>query len=453
MRALLVSPSSAPGGSERALAALAARLPALGIEVRAVVLQPGPFEQWLDEADCPVEVINARRTRHLHRMPWVIARLAAQARAADVVISNQSKGHVYGGAAARVAGRPAVWWQHGVPARSRIEWVAARIPAARVVAGSQEAVDAQQRLTPRRRVELIHPGTDVRKVSSHFGTGISVRATHGWTTGPIVGIVGRLQEWKGQDVFLRAAARVAKAHPSATFVIVGGAVLGWEGDYPQRLKTLAGDLGIADRVYFAGHQDDVYPWFDALDVVVHASYGEPFGLVLVEAMALGKPLIATAAGGPLEIIEEGISGLLVPPGDDEAMAAAMTKVLDDATFRDTLGTGARERADHFSDVRMAERFASLLHDIATPSQPRPGATAPLGPLEERTVPGLHDYVYRNAVIRNQAWACTRSRRGQRRLRRKAHRRGLRCAGSRSGRRDLPCLRTIPLRRTRQSRLG
>lgn len=363
MRVLLVSPTSVPGGAERALAGLALRLPELGIEARAALLQPGPLEDWLAEAGCPVEVIDAGRTRQLHRTAASVVRLAQMARKVDVVVSNQSKGHVYGGLAARLAGRPAVWWQHGTPERSPIESTAARVPAAAVVAGSQQSYDAQRRLTPRRRVELVFPGIDVRGVRARRGSGAGIRGVNKFGNVPLVGIVGRLQEWKGQGVFLQAASQVAQSFPSVIFLVVGGAILGWEGDYPDQLRRLAKELGIEHRVHFVGHQDDVYPWFDALDVVVHASFGEPFGLVLIEAMALGKPVVATAAGGPVDIIEDGVSGILVPPGDHGAMAAAVTKLLEDEQLRAELGAEASVRADEFDDHRMAERFGHIMHEL------------------------------------------------------------------------------------------
>jgi FkbM family methyltransferase len=372
-RALLVSPTSVPGGAERAFASLAHRLPELGVDVRAVVLEPGPLEGWLAKVGCSVDVIDAGRTRDIARTAAVVAGLAARARAADVVLSNQSKGHVYGGLAAYAARRPALWWQHGYPTRSRIEMVAARVPANAVLASSAAAIDAQRRLTPTRRIERVRPGIDVSEVRGYLGTGASLRTDHGWGDPPLVGIVGRLQEGKGQDVFLRAAARVAAVHDDARFVVVGGAVLGWEGDFPQRLHDLAARLGISDRVEFVGHQADVYPWFDALDVVVHASKCEPFGLVVVEAMALGKPLVATGACGPAEIIEDGLSGLLVPPEDDRAMALAVARILDDDGFAAALAEGATRRAEDFDEIAMARRVADVIAELTR------GAPASAGP--------------------------------------------------------------------------
>lgn len=297
-RVLLLSPTAVPGGAERALVNLARHLPSHGFELSAVLLADGPLRNWLEDVGCPVTVVPAGRTRHLHRTVSVVRRLTQLAGQADVVISNHSKGHVYGGLAARLTGSPAVWWEHGVPSRSSIETVAARIPAAAIVCGGRVAADAQRLLTPSRQVHLIPPGTDVDAIAARAGSGQAVRARLGWADKQVVGVVGRLHTGKGQEIFLRAAAQVATSHPNARFAVVGGAVLGWEGDYPQQLQRLAANLGVADLVHFAGHQDDVYPWFDAMDVVVHASFGESFGLALVEAMALGKPLVATAAGGP-----------------------------------------------------------------------------------------------------------------------------------------------------------
>ncbi len=364
-RVLLVSPTSVPGGAERALAALAARFPELGVEPCAALLEDGPLQGWLEQAGCPVDVIPAGRTRQLVRTARVLAELRALAvrRQADVIISNQSKGHVYGGLAGLAARIPAVWWQQGVPGPGRIENVARLVPSAAVICSSDAAVAAQSKLTPHRRIEKVHLGVPVDEIGARVGAGASIRRELGWENTRIVGIVGRLQPWKGQDVFLRAAAAIAVAEPDVRFAVVGGAVLGWEGSYPDDLQRLATELGIADKVLFAGHQADPFPWFDALDVVVHASVGEPFGLVLLEALALGKPLVASADGGPLEIVEHERSGLLVPPGEPKRTAEAVLRILREPQLAQLLAAEGPRRAREFSDARMAVKITELADSI------------------------------------------------------------------------------------------
>jgi glycosyltransferase involved in cell wall biosynthesis len=360
---LLVSPTSAPGGAERGLLALARNLHQFGYEPHTVLLQHGGVEEWLAEGDIEAEVLPLSRTRHLHRTLPVVWQLRRRATSAVAVIANHSKGHAVVGTAAAMAHTPCIWWQHGVATgHSLIEQVAAVVPSAAVVCYTEEARAAQRRLTPHRRVEVIPGGIDLTRVRAGAGGGEQLRERYGWN-GPVVGIVARLEPWKGQELFLRAAARVTRDHPDAHFAVVGGAILGWEGDYPERLRCLAADLGIGDRVVFAGHQPDVWPWFDALDVAVTASTGEPFGLVTVEAMSLGKPVVGVSSGGTEEIIEDGVSGILVPPGDPAALASAVSSILSDPPLHEKLSSGALRRAEVFSDTAMVSRFAALLDEV------------------------------------------------------------------------------------------
>jgi glycosyltransferase involved in cell wall biosynthesis len=184
---------------------------------------------------------------------------------------------------------------------------------------------------------------------------------------------------KGQDVFLEAAALV----PEARFVVVGGAILGNEGGFEEEVHALARRLGLADRVVFTGHVDDAIPWLDALDVAVVASSHEAFGIVLVEAMALGTPVVATATDGPSEIVEDGVSGLLVPVGDAPALAAAIERALIDRSLAATLAEGGRRRAREFTEERTAARFARLLREVAPSAQPREALHAVLHPADDR----------------------------------------------------------------------
>jgi glycosyltransferase involved in cell wall biosynthesis len=257
-----------------------------------------------------------------------------------------------------------VWWQHGIPARSPVEWAAARLPAAAIVCVSASSAAAQRRLTPKRNVVTIHPGAAIEDIQAARGSGAEIRRRRSWNGSPVVGIVGRLEPWKRQDVFLRAAALVAAAHPDTRFAVVGGAILGWEDSYPDDLVRLAGQLGIAEHVHFAGHQEEPWAWMDALDVVVHASRDEPFGLVLVEAMALGKPLVATRGAGASDIVEDGVSGVLVDPDRPQELADAIGGLLDDPALRDRLAIGGPPRAATFGDEQMAKRWTNLLQGVA-----------------------------------------------------------------------------------------
>jgi glycosyltransferase involved in cell wall biosynthesis len=364
-RVLLVSPSAKPGGAERAFAALAAALPAAEVEPSVVLLKHGPLEEWLAARGCRATVapVDGDRRAVAWLSDWALDK------GISAIVSNKAHGHLVGGAAARSLGLPAVWWQHDVSRGGEVQVWAAAVPAAAIVCSSDFAVAAQRDVTPAARIHKVHPGADVESIVRRRGSGEAVRRELAVDGGPLIGIVGRLEEWKGQDLFLRAAARVAAGRPDARFAVVGGAFLGYEGTYPADLRVLAAELGIADRVHFAGHVEDVFPWLDALDVCVHTTCGEPFGLVLVEAMAIGTPLVAPALAGPSEIVEDGRSGLLVAPGLDAPLAVAVEAILADPELAACLRAGAEQRAWSFSEERMAEGFARVIRDVLAELSP------------------------------------------------------------------------------------
>ena len=168
----------------------------------------------------------------------------------------------------------------------------------------------------------------------------------------VIGIVGRLSPWKGQDVFLRA---FTEAFPDGGVVarVVGASLFG-EGEFEAELRRLADELGIAERVEFVGHTDDVGREFARFDVAVHASVvPEPFGQVVVEAMAAGCAVVATDGGGPAEVITDGVDGVLVPMGDVRAMAEVLRVLAGDRGLRTRLGEAASLGARRFAPDRVA----------------------------------------------------------------------------------------------------
>ena len=191
--------------------------------------------------------------------------------------------------------------------------------------------------------------------------------------GPVITLVGRITPWKGQDVFLRAAARVRERFPNACFWIVGSPMFG-EDDYERSLHVLAGELGLTEHVKFWGQRDDVPALLARTDLLVHAStLGEPFGQVVIEGMAAGKPVIATDGGALPEIVLPGETGLLVRMGDAEAMADAICALLADPARAAAMGTaGWRRVQEKFTIAHTVRKVETVYDQMLNPTPARSG---------------------------------------------------------------------------------
>ena len=337
---------------------------------RALVALPadGPLVPRLTAAGATVEImpvlwkLTSRRgvgylLRFAFHYPRAIAALTRLIRREGVSIVHTNTIHnLYGVTAARWAGVAHVWhfreivWQSGL--LRRLELALARRWSTRIVVTSRAVAGmyGPERLWP---AQLVRVPNGVETSRFTPGDGSRVRADLGvGVAQPLVGIVCRLDAWKGVDDFLEAAALAAVADHDAVFVVVGGPIIGQEA-YEDALKNKARELGLGGRIRFTGWRYQPLDMPDvhrALDILVLASREpEPFGLVLLEAMATGKPVIATAHGGPLDIIEDGRTGDLVPPCDARAMAAAIVALLRDPARAQRLGAHGRQRVlDHYT---------------------------------------------------------------------------------------------------------
>lgn len=182
----------------------------------------------------------------------------------------------------------------------------------------------------------------------------------------VVGFVGRLSDDKGPALLLEAAARLRPSVPGLRIVLLGGDVAGPTG---LRLQARAALPDLAGSVRLAGYQPEAARLCRAFDVQVLPSVAEPFGLVLLEAMAQAVPVVATAAGGVPEIVRDGRDGLLVPPGDPEALARALGRLLSDEALRDRLAAAGRRRvaSDFSQDRTVAATEAVYRRALAAPA--------------------------------------------------------------------------------------
>ena len=321
-----------------------------------VFLEAGPMATKVEGLGARATIIEAGRVRQVGHLASTARKLGNVLRAsrADVVVSWMSKAHLYAAPTAAVLRLPSLWFQHGLPSRTDpIDRAVTMLPADAVLAPSRTVAAAQHALWPHRPTRVAYPGIDVEGMTADARNAEPPLSTLGIPPdAPVLGLVARLQSWKGIHVFVAALPQVLRAHPEAHAVVVGGDHP-LEPGYRLELEQLAARLGVGDRVHLTGYRPDARSWMRAFDVVIHASDNEPFGLVVLEAMALGKPLIAGAVGGPTELIRDGTEGFLVPFGDDAAMASRISQLLADPGLGRRMGAAALERARAFSPARFA----------------------------------------------------------------------------------------------------
>ncbi len=181
---------------------------------------------------------------------------------------------------------------------------------------------------------------------------------------PVIGLVGRINSWKGQPLLLRAFARIASDYPDAKLVYLGSAPPN-QDFFVDDLKSNIQKLGLTERVTIIPFRQDIWKFWDALDIaVVPSTEPEPFGMVAIEAMLAGKPVVAANHGGLTEIVLDGQTGFLFEPGNDDALASALRKLLDDPQMRTRFGQAGKERASTVFSLRNhVEQFEAVFEEI------------------------------------------------------------------------------------------
>lgn len=373
VRVLFLDHASALGGAEQSLLLLLKHLersrwqPHLGGA-------KGVLAEQASRLGVPFHAVPMPRLRRSRRAPldWLhgIQAIAQVIRTTGsrLVVANTVRAALYGAFAARLTGIPFVWHMRDFwlsEDRPRHLWAdrAGKLmicaAARRVIANSHATAER----LPWRRVHVVHNGIEV----DHYALtvdGATFRQQYGIPPeAPVVGMVGRLRPWKGQERFVRVLAKVRRAAPDMRGVIVGGDPFGISNDYAQRLRRLTDDLRMTDCIVFTDHVADVRPALAAMDIFVHPGEPEPFGLVNIEAMAMGKPVVAFAHGALPEIVDHGKTGMLITPGDERAMAQTIIALLHNADLRCALGNAGRQRVrTSFTADRMAREIEVVLKE-------------------------------------------------------------------------------------------
>lgn len=306
----------------------------------------------------------------------------------DIVHSNGMKMHLLSTMALpRGSHPPLVWHFHDYigarPLMSRLLRRASR-RCQRVIANSESvAEDARRALPAGLPIQRIYNSVD-QETFTPEGSRLDLDHLSGMDEAPAgtirVGLVATFAFWKGQEIFLEAIRHLSSSasacpDPSVSacqclrFYIIGGPVYATGGSQhsPTELEEKAKELGIADVVGFTGFVDDVPAAMRSLDIVVHASTEpEPFGLVIIQAMACGRPVISSAIGGAGELVEPEVDALTYPAGDASALAAAITRLANDQALRARLATTGRAKVERrFTRACLVEALVSLYQNLVT----------------------------------------------------------------------------------------
>jgi len=288
----------------------------------------------------------------------------------DVVHTHTSKAGILGRLAAKMAGAPCVvhtphghvFYGHFGPLASKLFLVIERLMATvtdRMIALTEVEKNDYIAFSVcnRQKLVTIHSGVDI---APYLKADVQVQKKKALGLDPnalVVGTVGWLLPIKGPMVLLRAMKGLWQSHPQAVLVYVG------KGDMEQELKEEASRMDGSDKVLFLGWRDDVPEIMQCLDVFVLPSLNEGMGRVLVEAMAAGKPVVASRVGGILDLVKDGLNGLLVEPGNPGALCDAIGKLLGDKSLRDEMGRRGRDRAKDFTVEKMIEKIDGLYTSI------------------------------------------------------------------------------------------
>jgi len=367
-RILYVHGIEAIGGAERDLIALLKTLDRHKWEPHVVCPGTGPFTEQLHATAVP--------THALSFPPWRKPLAVFQRRSAvgrlEILVNRLDPALIHVND---------IWWvphtvraianrtSHPVPIVAHVRQEIESVKVRRYELDRVEAVIAISRQLEQ---SLIAGGVSAQKVRTVYsGIDLSerqlahnnqaIRQMIGLPNGAVLlGTVANLFPRKGYEVMLRALPAIVRAVATVHYVIVGSD----DHDYAERLKRIAQELKIADRVHIVGFQDPVQPFLAALDLYVHPALMEGFGIAVVEAMAMGKAVVATTTGGLPEVVAQGETGLLVPPGDVESLAATVVSLLDDRVRREQMGRSGSARAhERFSLDASVKHMEQLYREV------------------------------------------------------------------------------------------
>jgi glycosyltransferase involved in cell wall biosynthesis len=379
------------GGGQLCLADIAIHLRS---QCKVFLFQSGPFRELLEKNGVAVQLPKgtsptlsvrkkSRGFAYLAALPVLVSLVVNLARAAkgfDLLYANTAKALMVAVPVALLLRKPLLFHLHdiiGAEHFSRLnQWllVTGANLAKGIVANSEASAAAYRNTEGKNRnLRIIPNGFALERFDVDVGAlRQPLRKSLGGEEKPLIGVFGRIAAWKGQKVLVEALSKL----PQVNGIIVGEALFTDEDQqYKKEVVALAEKLGVSHRLRFIGFQADVLPYLEAVDVVVHCSISpEPFGRVIVEAQLAGKPVIATQGGGPSEIIEDRVTGILVSPNGADELAKAIKELLENRKWAKELATHGRQAAiERFGLESVLKEWTAFIYQNAATARKVPSA--------------------------------------------------------------------------------
>jgi L-malate glycosyltransferase len=385
VRVLYVSHTAEISGGERSLLDL---LGALNGRVKAAAATPaGPLSAALRTRGIPVCAIpgtagslklhplhTPRTAGELARAAWSVRRIARRERI-DLVHANSIRAGIVAATAARTAAPPAVVHVRDVLPDGRLARASRMVVgrgASAIVGNSAYTLERFADPSNDALLAVAHSPVDLDRLrtaanldrrQARAALGIPAYAA------PVLGVVAQLTPWKAQDDAIRIVAGLRDAYPGVRLLLVGSAKFVSRStrhdnrSFMRRLEALVEELDLDDRVLFLGERGDVPEVLRALDMLLVPSWEEPFGRAVVEALAVGVPVAATSAGGPREVLRDGVEGLLLPPHQPDAWVSALLRLFADPARLAEMRRQGPARVSRFDRSAHADRILSIYERV------------------------------------------------------------------------------------------
>jgi glycosyltransferase involved in cell wall biosynthesis len=314
--------------------------------------------EFLDFVRIKRDANKIKLTTHLFQILKTIPELTALVSKynINVIHSNNTTAHLYGMPAAKLSRIPSIWTIRDLVPLGRLGRLLYKF-SGRIIVPSESCAEILQ-TEKDDKIRKIYNGIDLEKwcgqTPENDGSALENKIRLEFGIGrdeTLIAMVGQLVPWKGHRYLLAAAGLFIKQFANVKILIVGEDIFSEHPDYKKELINICRNSSLQDNVIFTGHRSDIFQLMRGIDILVLPSLQEPFGRVILEAMACEKPVVATNSGGPREIIRDGVEGILVPESDAEQIAEAVIRLIGDEQLRKDMGRAGRSRVETGFDIR------------------------------------------------------------------------------------------------------